>query len=323
LPSLMSCLCCRPAECAPSQHLGAGLQLIVRGLSGSILAEVSAQADMTVEGLKIHLEEKMQLAHTTLMQSLLAGGKLLEENCTLQEAGLSHGEEIVAICSDAIMVGDFEEYSQGCPTCNYNSTLCHLSFHKDQTVSVQRYFFENGSQIYSYALGELKEGPEGLERTLELRGPKDSGDQEDVVKGTLHLHPSSAIERRVDIPDFNMNVTDLRFLKQQGREMSQQRMAAFLEHMQEMELRRLLPRRGDYFDTSELRAEEYVDAEEVFKPAWRLRKRKGKGKASRARDPRRSQTRALAPEPMEKGLLQKHAARKRRIRQLEHQLKWL
>jgi len=185
--------------------------------------------------------------------------------------------------------------------------------------------------MYEYILGDLEEGPEGLEMTLELRGPKDSEDQADnqddllvrssqSVKGTLHLHRSNAIERWVSIPEFAMKVTDLRLLKQQGKEMSQQ---YEMDDPEDSWIMQSLQEYSWTVDDDSWAAEQpslqsSADAEDGF---MKLRRRKVKV-AHGDRDLRR----AKAPELMERvlqkkqrrTLQKKHSA----IRQRQRYLKW-
>merc|ERR1712216_727443 len=90
---------------------------------------------------------------------------------------------------------------------------------------------DSWQKLWQYTLGELKEGPEALERTLELRprSAKCPPHPEEVLRGVLYQNPSNDTDRMVAIPElfpiyyqcFGVhNLKDIRLLKQHGQDIS-------------------------------------------------------------------------------------------------------
>jgi len=138
----------------------------------------------------------------------------------LQGLGIRSGAELLAICVDGIE-GLFEVYEPGCPTCDFNADLQRIHFDLDGTAMIQ-----NGphatSKAYRYFIVEVHGHKMHLEFVDEDVTPAK------VYSGILQMSATSRIDRRVRIPELDIDVQDVRYLKEQGRAWVQQKVEQLL-----------------------------------------------------------------------------------------------
>jgi len=197
----------------------ANVRLTVRLLSGSLLAKLVVEPTTIVADLKMKIEEAAQLPSGRVVRWLAWNATELPDDSSLQELGLSRGE-LVAVCADAL-VGDFEVYQPGCPTCDYNSQMQSVQLFADGTALIQFSPYES-SRKFRYKLGELTDAGRQLEfiddeAELAVMEPA-------VYTGILHVSATNPIHRRVKIPQLDIDVEDLRYLKQKGKTALEEKM---------------------------------------------------------------------------------------------------
>jgi len=215
----MACSCCNKGfHCMTRITASTGhaklSALTVELLSGALLAKLTVEQKISVADLKMKIEAAAELPPGCLVRWLAWGGRELKDEELLQDLGISSTESLVAICADAI-VGDFEFYLPGCPTCDYNADIQRLSFFSDGTAMID-------GEKYRYTLGGNVKSGTCLMRQLEF--VQDTDAPAEVHSGMLWLSVSNPINRRVKIPDLNIDVEDVRWLEQKGRSYLQLKM---------------------------------------------------------------------------------------------------
>ncbi|CAE7698607.1 unnamed protein product, partial [Symbiodinium pilosum] len=150
---------------------------------------------------------------------------------SLQELGIDGGE-LLALLSD-VLVGDFEFYIPGCPTCDHGCEIQSVRFFADGTALIQAEPFhrfgiqdnEPGTAKFHYKLGELK----GAERELEFveADPPEPATVPAVYTGTLYVSTTDPMYRRVKIPVLEIDVEDVQYLKRQARTALHQKLEYF------------------------------------------------------------------------------------------------
>ncbi|CAJ1452496.1 unnamed protein product [Effrenium voratum] len=186
-------------------------QLTVRLPSGSLLVELAVHADTLVSQLKQRIEEAAELPAGRVVRWLVSGTTQLGDEESLPSDG-----ELVAICGD-VLVGDFETYKPGCPSCDWNSELQTARFFADGTALIHCRIRDEGKK-FRYRLGGVQENM----RELELE-PENESDE--AYAGTLQVSSANPVYRRVQIPELNIDVEDIRYLKQVGQTALEQRLA--------------------------------------------------------------------------------------------------
>ena len=145
-----------------------------------------------------------------------------KEEASLQELGFDGRDELLALLSD-VLVGDFEFYIPGCPTCDYNCEIQSVQFCADGTALIQAEAWE-GTARFLYKLGELR----GAERELEFEAADVTPPA--VYAGTLYVSTTDPMYRRVKIPELGIDVEDVQYLKQQARTALHQKLECFFSH---------------------------------------------------------------------------------------------
>lgn len=242
----MSCQCCSPValsqclQCVPEpieSPVHAHIHLTVCLLSGAPLAKLTVQRSLTIAELKEHVAKKAKLPEGRVVRWLSCQGENLADSASLEALRLPDCEELVAICTDAI-VGEFEKFREGCPTCEYGAEMVRLSFNADGLVSIMMEL-HGASNIFRYSLGEPLDGAGGTERLLELTrlslpsddNTRDASEEEaKTYVGVVYIDAKDATHRKVKIPEMGIDVQDLRFLKQMGLDMMQRRLDIAAEY---------------------------------------------------------------------------------------------
>jgi len=169
-----------------------------------------------VAEVKAKIEQAANLPLGRVVRWLTWGITKLHDDEVLQDVGFCSADvHLVAICADAI-VGEFEVFSPGCPTCDYNSELQRVQLFDDGTASIQHGPY-GVFEKYHYLLGELKIWSHGTERLMQFRG--DDGPTEGHVhNASIYVSATNHINRRVTIPALGIQVEDVRLLKQRGQD---------------------------------------------------------------------------------------------------------
>lgn len=224
VPRVCSCMKCRPCvpaqapldasmECKPCMPLWAPaddfkIELTVKLLAGDHLATLTAGPRTVVRELKQRLEAACQSTGRAV-RDLVWGARHLQDEEMLQDLGIRSGAELLAICVDGIE-GLFEVYEPGCPTCDFNADLQRIHFDLDGTAMIQNGPHDT-SKAYRYFLVEVQGHKMHLEFVDEDVTPAK------VYSGILQMSATSRIDRRVRIPELDIDVQDVRYLKEQGR----------------------------------------------------------------------------------------------------------
>eukprot|EP00441_Pelagodinium_beii_P015624 CAMPEP_0197666370 /NCGR_PEP_ID=MMETSP1338-20131121/62310_1 /TAXON_ID=43686 ORGANISM="Pelagodinium beii, Strain RCC1491" /NCGR_SAMPLE_ID=MMETSP1338 /ASSEMBLY_ACC=CAM_ASM_000754 /LENGTH=324 /DNA_ID=CAMNT_0043245389 /DNA_START=25 /DNA_END=996 /DNA_ORIENTATION=+ len=231
----MACACCKPHDfqCAPSAvpvlaaRFRKKIFLTVSELSGATLAKLSVEPKSLVADLKLSIEQQANLPPGCVVRWLAWGTTVLQDDQLLEDVGIPCGTQVdlVAICADAI-IGDFEVYQPGCPTCDYNAELKRVRFFADGTALIQGGPYDVFTK-YRYSLGEFSKTR--LER--QLRFVEDVADAASpVYDGVLQLSATNALNRRLKIPDMDIDVEDVRFLRERGQSFLQLKMQIMLSY---------------------------------------------------------------------------------------------
>lgn len=210
--------------CLPDRDL----RLTVRLLSGFAL-EVVTKPSMRVLALKLLIERAAQLPQYRVVRSLVWDTTELPDEASLQELGMDGGE-LLALLSD-VLVGDFEFYLPGCPTCDYMCEIQSVRFFADGTALIQTehdHGNQPGAAKFHYKLGELK----GEERELEFveADLPEAATEPAVYTGTLYVSSTDPMYRRVKISGLDIDVEDVQYLKRQARTALHQKLQQFFEN---------------------------------------------------------------------------------------------
>lgn len=238
--ALMSCACCSPApklRCAtcavpPPAHT---MRLTARLLSGAVLAKVAVRTESLVADLKRSVEAVARLPEGRWVRKLVWGIRELRDEELLHDVGLSGDEELVAICEDGL-VGDFESFGYiGCPCCDGlpGFDLTRVRFRPDGTALIfqsARGFVPGGPPVkYRYTLGASDGGK------TQLRLVEDAPPSSQIFYGTLQVSAPDHTRRRVQIPELDIDVQDVRSLKEEGRSFLQTKMWSLQQYYKDEE----------------------------------------------------------------------------------------
>jgi len=151
----------------------------------------------------------------TIVKELLFGTRLLSDVASLQEVGLSDGDEVSAVCSRSLS-GSFGERRIGCPTCGSHETAS-VTFSNGCAIVV------NGREESHlvYQLGELREGPHEMELDIDFFELDGS-----IHPGSMIISRFDLTKRRLMIPDLDIDVLDEIFLETQRQQMKLIRLSA-------------------------------------------------------------------------------------------------
>jgi len=224
--ALMICACCLPALEPPcvtcAVPTGAcHIRLTARLLSGAVLAKVTAGPGTRVGELWRSIEVAAMLPEGRVVRWLAWGSRELRDDELLRDVGVSGAEDLLAICADA-MVGDFEVYVPGCPTCDFGGDLQRVCFHEDGTALIHSGPNEAATK-YRYTLGDLSGN------TRQLRFVEDATASSKVYSGILEVSATNHINRRVKIPKLDIDVQDVRYHEEQGRSYLQMKMRMLVD----------------------------------------------------------------------------------------------
>eukprot|EP00439_Symbiodinium_sp_Y106_P065990 s772_g10.t1 len=210
------------------------VELTVMLLSGQTVAHCVAEDSLSVEHLKIHVEESANEPGTVVSQ-LIWGDMLLQGMVTLKDLGMSGHEQLVAICT-FVLEGQFESYdvTNTCECC-FHGRERQLLFRADGTgtywqATVYEYeddvdFTADQGHTFCYSVGTLQEGVSGLERCVQFLWDHDSdGQHTDNITArhdpcfhaaALLIHPSDVLRNRLRIGEAVF--VDTRRLAKRGR----------------------------------------------------------------------------------------------------------
>jgi hypothetical protein len=200
------------------------MQLTARLASGGVLAKVTVEPGTMVAALRRSLEAAARLPEGRTVRWLAWGGRELRDEELLRDIGISGAEDVLAICADAID-GAFEVYVPGCPSCDYNCDFQRVCFHEDGIASIQSELHEEPTK-YHYTLGESRGN------TRQLRFEEHGSTSPKVYAGILEVSATNAINRRVKIPELDIDVQDVRYLKERGRSYVQMKMRMLMDFQQ-------------------------------------------------------------------------------------------
>eukprot|EP00929_Paragymnodinium_shiwhaense_P046854 TRINITY_DN2382_c0_g1_i6.p1 TRINITY_DN2382_c0_g1~~TRINITY_DN2382_c0_g1_i6.p1 ORF type:complete len:400 (-),score=51.91 TRINITY_DN2382_c0_g1_i6:183-1253(-) len=245
-------------ECRPCMLLQAPLDdskisLTVKLLCGDNLATLTARPRSAIRELKQRLEFTWR-STGRVVRCLVWGTRDLHDDETLHDLGICDGEELLAICVDGIE-GDFEVFEPGCPSCDHNADLRRVCFDLDGIAMIQNGPYDS-SKAYRYFLREVQE------HEMHLEFVDDAVTPPKVVSGVLHMGATSHIDRRVRIPELDIDVRDVRYLKQRGRSWVQLKVEQMLfVYEGDMDLAFSSVRQHDMLPHS-------ADVEEALTRAW-------------------------------------------------------
>jgi hypothetical protein len=175
-----------------------------------------------VEAVRRSIEAAAKLPEGRTVRWLALGSRELRDEELLQDVGISCAADLLAICAEAI-VGDFEAYVPGCPTCDFGGELQRVRFLDDGTALIQSRPHEQPKR-FSYTLGEL------CGNTRHLCFVEDGAPSSQAYAGTLEASITNHLNRRVRVPELDIDVHDVRYRAEQGRSYVQMKMRLLMDH---------------------------------------------------------------------------------------------